>query len=64
MRVVMYANHEIDTGVNNEVHISQNEVEYLDDFAELLFQFTRAAGYNYVKGIIIVKDNNEEVATQ
>jgi len=63
MQVTLYANHEIEEDVNNEVLISQSGVEYLHDFAEVILQFTRAAGYTYIKQVVFVKDNNEEVAT-
>jgi hypothetical protein len=45
------------------VCVAQNEVEYLGDFAELILQFTRAVGYTYIKQVVFVKDNNEEVVT-
>lgn len=63
MKISLYAKHEIDVGVDNEVLISQNEVEYLGDFAEVILQFTRAVGYTYIKQVVFVKDNNEEVVT-
>ena len=63
MQVSLYCNTEIDEGVENEVLISQSGVEYLDDFAEILLQFTRSVGYTYVKQVVLVKDNNEEVMT-
>ncbi len=63
MRVELYAIREVNDGVHNEANICQNEVEYLGDFAELILQFTRSVGYTYIKQVVFVKDNNEEVAT-
>jgi hypothetical protein len=63
MRVELYASHELEEDIHNEVTICQDGVEYLGDFAEIILQFTRAAGYTYIKQVVFVKDNNEEVAT-
>ena len=63
MQVSLYAKHELDVGIDNEVCVAQNEVEYLGDFAEIVLQFTRAVGYTYIKQVVFVKDNNEEVVT-
>ena len=63
MRVELYSNQEINEGINNEVTICQNDIEYLGDFAEVILQFTRAIGYTYVNKVIFVKDNKEEVST-
>ena len=63
MRVELYASHELEENINNEVTICQDGVEYLGDFAEVILQFTRAVGYTYIKQVVFVKDNNEEVAT-
>lgn len=63
MRVKLYSNQEINEGINNEVTVCQNDIEYLGDFAEVILQFTRAIGYTYVNKVIFVKDNKEEVST-
>lgn len=63
MRVELYSNQEINEGINNEVTICQNDIEYLGDFAEVILQFTRAIGYTYVNKVIFVKDDKEEVST-
>jgi len=64
MRVELYASHELEEGIHNEVTVCQNGVEYLGDFAEIILQFTRAVGYIYIKQVVFVKDNNEEVVTE
>jgi len=63
MRVELYAKQEVDDGVYNEANICQNDVEYLGDFAELILQFARSVGYTYVKQVIFVKEDGEEVGT-
>ena len=63
MQVSLYAKHELDDGIDNEVCVAQSEVEYLGDFAEIVLQFTRAVAYTYIKQVVFVKDNNEEVVT-
>lgn len=63
MRVELYANQEIDEGVFNEVNLSQNEVEYLGDFAELVLQFARSVGYTYVKQVVFIQDDGKVVET-
>lgn len=63
MRVELYSNQEINEGINNEVTVCQNDIEYLGDFAEVILQFTRAIGYTYVNKVVFVKDNKEEVST-
>ena len=63
MHVELYSYQEVDEGVNNEVTICQNDIEYLGDFASVILQFTRAIGYTNVNKVIFVKDNKEEVST-
>ena len=62
MRIDLMAQQEVDDGVR-DTHMSQTDVEYLGDFAEVILQFTRAIGYTYVTKVIFVKDNKEEVST-
>ena len=63
MHVELYSYQEVDEGVNNEVTICQNDIEYLGDFAAVILQFTRAIGYTNVSKVIFVKDDKEEVST-
>lgn len=63
MRVILYSNQEIKEGINNEVSVCQNDIEYLGDFAEVILQFTRTIGYTYVNKVVFVKDDKEEVGT-
>jgi hypothetical protein len=46
-----------------DTHVSETEVEYLGDFAELILNFTRAVGYNYVNQVVFVKDDGTTVET-
>ena len=62
MRIDLMAQQEVGDGVR-DTHMSQTDVEYLGDFAEVILQFTRAIGYTYVNKVIFVKDNKEEVST-
>jgi hypothetical protein len=63
MRVELYANQEINDGVYNEATIVQNDVEFLEDFAEVILQFSRSVGYTYVKQVVFVKYDGDEVAS-
>lgn len=45
------------------VTVEQNGVEYLGDVADIIYTFLHAAGYTYVKQVVIVKDDNQEIAT-
>lgn len=45
------------------VTIEQREVEYLGDVAEIVYTFLHAAGYSYVKHVVFVKDDGEEIST-
>lgn len=45
------------------VTVEQNGVEYLGDVAEIIYTFLHAAGYTYVKQVVIVKDDSQEIAT-
>ena len=62
MRIDLMAQQEVGDGVR-DTHMSQTDVEYLGDFAEVILLFTRAIGYTYVNKVIFVKDNKEEVST-
>lgn len=56
----------INMSMNDEgrnVEISQSEVEYLGDVAELFLSFLHAAGYSYVTQVIIDKGNGDTVET-
>jgi UbiD family decarboxylase len=51
-------------GYNNKVvTVEQNGVEYLGDVAEIVYTFLHAAGYSYVKQVIFVKDDGDEIST-
>lgn len=45
------------------VAITQDDLEYLGDVAELMLQFLRAAGYTYVNQLVIVKDSGDKLET-
>jgi hypothetical protein len=62
MRIDLMASQEVGEGTR-DTHMSETEVEYLGDFAELLLQFTRALGYTYVKQIVFVKDDDTEIGS-
>lgn len=62
MKIVLHAEHDLDIGYSR-VTVEHEEIEYLGDFAEALLQFTRAVGYNYVKRVIIVKDDGNEIGS-
>ena len=62
MRIDLMASQEVGEGTR-DTHMSETEVEYLGDFAELLLQFTRASGYTYVNQVIFVKDDGDTVET-
>lgn len=48
---------------NRVVTVEQNGVDYLGDVAEIIYTFLHAAGYTYVKQVVLVKDDNQEIAT-
>lgn len=62
MRIDLMASQEVGEGTR-DTHMSETEVEYLGDFAELLLQFTRALGYTYVKQIVFVTEGDGKVET-
>lgn len=45
------------------VTVEQNGVDYLGDVAEIIYTFLHAAGYTYVKQVVFVKDDNQEIST-
>lgn len=62
MRIDLMATQEVGDGIR-DTHVSETEVEYLGDFAELILNFTRAVGYNYVNQVVFVKDDGSTVET-
>lgn len=62
MRIDLMATQEVGDGTR-DTHVSETEVEYLGDFAELILNFTRAVGYNYVNQVVFVKDDGSTVET-
>lgn len=45
------------------VSVTKNDVEYLGDFAELLLQFTKAIGYDYVDQVVLYTKDGREYMT-
>lgn len=60
MRIVMSMD-DLETG--RQIVTSQDEIEYVGDVAELFLNFLQGVGYNYIKQVVVVKDNGDEVAT-
>lgn len=52
-----------DTQSGRCVEVRQTDLEFVGDVAELFLMFLNACGYNYVKQVVIIKDNGEEVST-
>ena len=63
MKVTLKAEHDFGDGQENTAIIEQTGIEYLGDFAEVILQFARSAGYTYVKQVVFVRDDKEEVAS-
>jgi hypothetical protein len=42
---------------------TSQDVEYLGDVAEIFLSFLQGVGYNYVKQVVVIKDDGVEVAT-
>lgn len=42
---------------------TSQDVEYLGDVAEVFLSFLQGVGYNYVKQVVVIKDDGIEVAT-
>jgi len=51
------------TYTNKVVTVEQNDVDYLGDVAEVILTFLQGSGYGYVKQVVLVKDDGNEVAT-
>lgn len=51
------------TYTNKVVTVEQNDVEYLGDVAEVILTFLQGSGYGYLKQVVLVKDDGNEVAT-
>lgn len=58
--IIKMSMHDLEAGRYVETH--QN-LEYLGDVAELFLSFLQGIGYNYVKEVVVVKDDGIEVAT-
>lgn len=48
---------------NRVVTVEQNGIDNLGDVAEIVYTFLHAAGYTYVKQVVFVKDDNQEIST-
>jgi hypothetical protein len=46
------------------VSVGQMDLEYLGDVAELFLTFLHATGYSYVRSVVVIKDDGQEVSTQ
>lgn len=60
---MQYEFHGKDYEDGREIMVSQDDVEYLGDVLELFLSFLQGTGYTYVKRIVAVKDNGDEVST-
>ena len=54
---------QVDQQTQDTVMVTKQGIDYLDDVLEAMLQFLQASGYTYVKKLIAVKDNGEEVGT-
>jgi hypothetical protein len=52
-----------DVESNKDTLVSQGEIEYLGDVLELFLSFLHGCGYSYVKQVVVVKDDGNEVVT-
>lgn len=52
-----------DHETHRNASVGQGELEYVGDVADLFLTFLHAVGYNYIKQVVVVKDNGEEVST-
>ena len=48
---------------NKVVTVEQNDVDYLGDVAEVILTFLQGSGYGYVKQVVLIKDDGDEVGT-
>ena len=46
------------------VNVGQQDLEYLGDVTELFLTFLHASGYSYVRSVVVIKDDGQEVSTQ
>ena len=46
------------------ITVSQMDLEYLGDVAELFLTFLHASGYSYARSVVVIKDDGQEVCTQ
>ena len=46
------------------VSVGQQDLEYLGDVAELFLTLLHASGYSYVRSVVVIKDDGQEVSTQ
>ena len=44
--------------------VAQTDLEYIGDVAELFLTFLHASGYSYVRRVVVIKDDGQEVSTQ
>jgi len=44
--------------------VAQTDLEYLGDVTELFLTFLHASGYSYVRSVVVIKDDGQEVSTQ
>lgn len=54
---------QLDQQTQDTVMITKHGIDFLDDVLEAMLQFLQASGYTYVKKLIVVKDNGEEMGT-
>jgi len=59
-----YNFHGYDNVSGRSVSVSQGDLEYLGDVVELFLTFLHAAGYSYVRSVVVIKDDGQEVSTQ
>lgn len=58
-----YSLHASDYNGRN-VSVGQQDLEYLGDVTELFLTFLHASGYSYVRSVVVIKDDGQEVSTQ
>lgn len=46
------------------ITVAQTNLEYIGDVTELFLTFLHASGYSYVRSIVVIKDDGQEVSTQ
>ena len=60
MQVTLQAIHNT---VGQAVTVEREDVDDLGDVAEMFLTFLHGAGYSYVRQVVIVKDDGEEVTS-